>query len=276
MANTTSINAAAISLSSDVVAKLDRDAQRAAAAKARAVRQGFCTVQRLVTEFPGIVECVDRTITLLFVQAGVVDGCMYLDSEGNPTSDEETGETMNPGFMKVVCDGRKAWNSLNAVNLALTDCLTNAAWDKAARKGTLSIPGFNDGSDGAPHGNKKFTVTEAGALAALVFGTREDRAAGLYFRHMVVKDIQAQHAAYMQTPEAKAVAKAAQERRDRIEAAKERQMEAAQEAANYEQYKASLPEVTTPVIAADAGLKVAKDGTLRKGGKFVAKNKTLA
>lgn len=260
-------------VSADHAAKLNKAREEAEVARVRAARQGQQTPRSLCATFPGLEEVMDSIITGKFIDLGVVDGDALLDPEGNPTEDEDLGDC-NPDYMKIVADGRTAWKALSIVNEEMY-LITNAVWSSRDKKGALSIPGFNDGSPDAPHQGKRFTVTEAGALAAMVFGTREDRNSGLFFRNYIVREIVRAHEAYLKSPEARKVAEEAKARRARQEAARAKAMAAQQEADNYRQFKASVPAVGKAVIPSDAGLKVASDGTLRKSGKFVGKDKPL-
>lgn len=273
MANTTS---SLFTVAASTSAALAQDSVKAAAQRELAARRGPQTVVTLEKTFPGLAILLDKVVVNKFINAGIVDGCAYLDADGNPTNDEDAGVESNPAYMTVIASGRTAWVSLDLVN---EECfqITNGIWDSRAKTGSLTLLGFNDNSEDAPYRGRKFTVTEAGALATMFFGTRgTDRSTGIFFRNFVVQSIKAAHNAYLQSPAAKAIADEAKARRARQDAARERAMAKAAEEENYRLYQASVPNVGTSVIPEDAGLKIAKDGSLRVGGKFVKKGETIA
>jgi hypothetical protein len=276
MAQTTSISTSSLfTVTAETSNKLAKSDAKAHAAEELRRRREPQTPATLARTFAGIESLLDKVIVAKFVAAGIVDGNRYLTVDGTPTNDEEEGESMNPNFMKIVADGRKAWRSLDLINEELYN-VTNTVWSSRDKKGTLVLPGFNDGTEGAAHRGKRFTVTEAGALAAMLFGTKEDRASGLFFKHFIVQEIRRQHDAYMKSPEARKVAEEAKARRVRQDVAHAKAQSRAEEQANYQQFKAQVPTVASPVISADAGLKVASDGTLRQKGRFTKKGQTLA
>lgn len=269
MANTnSSVSVSSLfTVSANTASVLNDKAAKAAAKAEFEARFTPQTVASLEKTFSGITEYMDRVIVAFFVSAGIVDGNMFLDSEGNGTNDEEAGVESNPAYMTIIADGRTAWFSLELINEELYQ-VTNNIWSSRDKAGSLTLLGFNDGSEGAVHGDKRFTVTEAGALATLVFGTRDDRSTGLFFKSFIVQAIKAQHESYLGSDEAKAVAEKARIRNERIAARRA-------EEADYHQFKSAVPEVTTTVIPADLGLSVTSKGSLRIKGRFVKKNTTL-
>jgi len=222
------------------------------------------TPEMLERTFAGLSMYLDEIIVTKFVSAGIVDGFQYLTKEGVSTNDAELGEQTNPNFMKVVADGRRAWKALELINFELFQ-LTNSIWNSKEKTGSLTLLGFNDNSNGAAYINKKFTVTEAGALATLLFGRKENRATGLFFRNFIVQQITNDHEKYMKSPLCQ----------KRMEAARARTVQQS----NFVQFQtvenAQSQELSNPVIPQDSGLKVDKNGRLRKHGKFVGKNNSI-
>lgn len=156
------------------------------------------TAASLERTFPGITNYMESVINAKFVSAEIVDGDRYLDIAGETTDNDELGEATNPMYMKVVASNRTAWLGLKLINEELYQ-ITNGIWNSREKNGSLMLLGFNDGSEGSVYGYKKFTVTEAGALATLMFGTKEDRSTGLFFKNYIVQSIQAQHDYHVET-----------------------------------------------------------------------------
>ena len=221
-------------------------------------RRTFQTPESLERTFSGLTQYLDQIIVAKFISAGVIDESMYLTETGEGTNNEDDGVENNPNYMKVIVDGRKAWRSVELINKEMSQ-ITDEIWSTKTHSGSLILLGFNDNSNEALHPNKQFTITEAGALAKLLFGTKENRATGLFFRNFIVRDITNAHEIYMKSDLCKRRAERAIARRSEVE----------QTTNGFEQYQ-SVSEQSTSVVCDK--ITVDKNGRRRLNGKFVGKN----
>jgi len=151
-------------------------------------RKGHRTFEQVCVTFNGLNEELDSHVSNLLVHTGVLDADTMLQVEGLNERDawlnQSAAHKIAVAMMKGMLN-RVPRRDENGQVVRFQEGHRLAGKVVLVREGTRSLPEFNDGSENAPHGDKRFTTTECAAIHGAFWSKWE--------QHPVVAAIVKQH-----------------------------------------------------------------------------------